>query len=670
MMKIFKLLMALVLACSIINVNPSIHAEEVNDIVYSGMSVNKTEVVAGDTVSYTFHVNNSLNHINYIYVEFFMPITGASIGFSANYDNGNPEGVYTLNIETDDTFQNGMWKWHYAYFCDAQDNYLFVNNSEVEQESDLTTKYMNLNAYNFTFSGGDNADVTEPVFHGVSIDKKDLLIGQKNTFFIEATDDNKIEYIDVVLESPSGNEVYKRDYFDETDISNNVYPVNFEIFGDEAEEGTWKLTEIYITDQGENCKVVEASTTNFNDCAFNLVKKDPTAIVFDSSKVRLEVGDEYPLFFDVFVDDIAIEAEVTFTSSNTDIVTVDEYGWMNAHALGSAVITATTNNGIKATCNIEVVENITTVFRLAGDNRYATAFATADFMHAIFGRPNTVIIANGENYADALAGSYLAAYYGAPILMTNRKTTVINDLVEYIDENTSEGANVYILGGENAVSGTIDQYLKDRNYNVKRLVGKDRYETNLMILNEVPVKANHILVCTGTGFADSLSVSALGKPILLVGKTLSKAQKEYLQANVGAEIRIIGGTSAVSKKVEYECMNWGMVKRYAGKDRYETSIKVAEKYFDDIDAAVIAYAKNFPDGLSAGPLAYILRAPLILTDSTKNNKLARDYIMERELTIGFTIGGSALITNDAVRTVFGLSSDEEIYDSLDSIGEE
>jgi low affinity Fe/Cu permease len=143
-------------------------------------------------------------------------------------------------------------------------------------------------------------------------------------------------------------------------------------------------------------------------------------------------------------------------------------------------------------------------------------------------------------------------------------------------------------------------------------------------------------------------------------KKLTAEQKEYLRRNMEAEVRIIGGTSAVSKNIEYECMNYTYVKRIAGANRYETSIKVAENYFDEIDGMVLAYARNFLDGLSAGPLAYVTGSPLILTDSSKNNKLANDYAHKMLPSFSFTIGGSKLITDETLRDMFDLLPEEEI----------
>ena len=291
------------------------------------------------------------------------------------------------------------------------------------------------------------------------------------------------------------------------------------------------------------------------------------------------------------------------------------------------------------------------VIRIAGDTRYETAYAIADQLKEALGieKFNSLIVAYGKNFPDALTGSYLAAVKDAPILLTEDKKQ--DDVIAYIADNLVEGGTVYILGGVNAIPSSFETALAARNITAKRLAGDDRYQTNLEILKEAGTSADQeILICTGTGFADSLSASAAGLPILLVGKELTAAQKEFL-ANSSGKFVIIGGTSAVSATLEAELSAIGTVERLGGETRYETSVLVAKRFVEDPGAAILAYAQNFPDGLCGGPLAYALGTPLILTD-TKHPDAADAYI--ENITSGIVVGGSILISDEAVATIFDL----------------
>ena len=94
------------------------------------------------------------------------------------------------------------------------------------------------------------------------------------------------------------------------------------------------------------------------------------------------------------------------------------------------------------------------------------------------------------------------------------------------------------------------------------------------------------------------------------------------------------------------------IERLAGSTRYETSTAVAKKFFPNTKTVLLAYAKNFPDGLSGGPLAMKKNAPIILTDSGKIGA-AQTYVKASGARSSITLGGPALISDAAVDTIMG-----------------
>ena len=297
------------------------------------------------------------------------------------------------------------------------------------------------------------------------------------------------------------------------------------------------------------------------------------------------------------------------------------------------------------------------VIRLSGANRYATGFAVADQLKENLGVESfeAVVVAYGQNFPDALTGSYLAAVKNAPILLTEK--SVDHTVAAYIDENLVSGGTVYILGGAAAVSESFENALRSRGFAVKRLKGAGRYETNLAILKEAGVNTtDEVLIATGKNYADSLSASATGLPMLLVDKELSEAQKAFLETTSGKFV-IIGGTGAVSADVEAELDAMGDVTRVKGANRYGTSVEIAKRYFTDPESAVLAYAQGFPDGLCGGPLALSMDAPLILT-SNDSFAAADDYVAG--ISSGAVTGGTSRISDDTVRAIFDLSPDTPV----------
>ena len=150
------------------------------------------------------------------------------------------------------------------------------------------------------------------------------------------------------------------------------------------------------------------------------------------------------------------------------------------------------------------------------------------------------VVANGDNYADALSGAYLAKINNAPLILVNEHN--MEAAIDYINQNlsASKANKVYLIGG----TRVVPEYMRTRlsgNFTVKRISGEDRFATNLAILKEANVNSEEILVCSGYGFADSLSASASGRPILLVGDALSDEQKAFLKDINSIKFAIIGG---------------------------------------------------------------------------------------------------------------------------------
>ena len=311
---------------------------------------------------------------------------------------------------------------------------------------------------------------------------------------------------------------------------------------------------------------------------------------------------------------------------------------------------------------LELKSTLSGVIRVAGENRYETGFKVADVYKETLGveKFQTALVATGKNFADALPGSYLAYVKQAPILLTNEKEQYMDSVVAYITENVEAGADVYILGGTAVVPAEMDEKLTAAGYNPVRLAGENRYETNVKILEAAGVTGGEIIVATGTNFADSLSASAVGRPILLVKDQLNDLQKEYLTTLESSSFYIVGGEAAVGKEVEKELGAYGTVlDRLAGRNRRETSVLIAQNFFGDPPAAVTAYAGNFPDGLCGGPLAAELNVPLLIIVDGKTTEAA-DYMAAKNIELGYVLGGEKVLADKTVETVFGLESTDEI----------
>lgn len=301
-----------------------------------------------------------------------------------------------------------------------------------------------------------------------------------------------------------------------------------------------------------------------------------------------------------------------------------------------------------------IVADILGVYRLAGSTRFDTALKAADALKANLDleKFENIIIASGTGFADALSGSYLAAVKQAPILLSyttewNRKA------VDYVKENLAENGTVYILGGTAAVPEELEVMLE--GYQLVRLAGENRFGTNLAVLREAGAGEGELLVCTGTGFADSLSASAVGLPILLVHDSLYEDQEAYLTGLEETAITVIGGEAAVSQELEETLAAYGTVERVFGENRVETSVAIARRYFDSPKVMVLAGAAGYPDGLCGSVLAYSMEGPLLLTMSGYGKTVAA-YAEENGIRDGIVLGGRNAVTNAAAKAAFGLGA--------------
>ncbi len=357
--------------------------------------------------------------------------------------------------------------------------------------------------------------------------------------------------------------------------------------------------------------------------------------------------------------------------------------WANANVSGNVLTVK--NNASWVTylydCgnNFEVTFTLNTgaspvsgnVKRVSGNMRFDTAIETADALKTALGvsKFDNIILASGgrggkndTGFADALAGSYLAIAKKAPILLHYGRSQNVN--LPYIQNNLKAGGTVYILGGTGAVPNSVVTDLRNIGvYNIKRLGGADRFETNLAILEEAGVSSNQeILVSTGWNYADALSISATGLPVLLLNTAngqISAAQRTFLRNHRDNMYTFIGSEAAVSSQMQYmvESIIGSSTNRIYGDARESTSVAVAETYFNSPDFAVVAYSRNFPDGLCGGPLAYYMNAPMLLTNVNQAQiNITNAYLTDKGIISGYVMGGADILSDAVVKAVFGITA--------------
>ncbi|WLR41596.1 cell wall-binding repeat-containing protein [Bacillus carboniphilus] len=238
--------------------------------------------------------------------------------------------------------------------------------------------------------------------------------------------------------------------------------------------------------------------------------------------------------------------------------------------------------------------------RLQGVDRYETS---VEISKAGWNKSDTVILARGDNYADALAGVPLSHKLDAPLLLTESNT--LTDVT--LDEiSRLKASKVIILGGKAAISQDVADVLKAEKIGVERIWGDDRYETAQKIAKEVaPNGTETAVVVNGQNFPDALSVASYaakhGYPILLTGADeLADPTETALEELNVKSTYVIGGEKVVTPGVMDQLPK---AKRLAGEDRYKTSVAVSNYFDKGADHQYIATGEKFADALSGAALA-------------------------------------------------------------------
>ncbi|WP_440709286.1 cell wall-binding repeat-containing protein [Herbiconiux sp. YIM B11900] len=261
------------------------------------------------------------------------------------------------------------------------------------------------------------------------------------------------------------------------------------------------------------------------------------------------------------------------------------------------------------------------VDRIGGTDRFEVSANVS--AKSFSGGADTVFIASGEGFADALSVGPLAARAKSPLLLTARDTlppSVASEL-----KRLGPG-QVVIVGGVASVSKATEAAIAASapGARIQRIDGADRYAVSQALLSSsyAPSSARVLYVANGANFPDALSsgpaATYASTGVLLVNgtaPTLSPHELEVIRGFVGAggTVRIAGGPNSVSAAIERQIRAVRGVERIGGADRYEVSSAINAEVFTRPSTAFVASGSAFADALAGGVAAGVTRAPLYLS---------------------------------------------------------
>ena len=189
------------------------------------------------------------------------------------------------------------------------------------------------------------------------------------------------------------------------------------------------------------------------DTSSNQPSYDPaTEVVINETSVPEQVYVRDTFQITATVTPATANPAVTWTSSNTNVASIDEQGNFKALAVGATTIKATTENGLKASKQIKVKEYVPVETITVGKTSV------------------TVAAEGGFHYMDAVVG---------PEMATNKKVTYTssNEAVATVDENgmvTAKAAGNAIItakaAGDESKTATTNVTVTAQSWNNKEVV--------------------------------------------------------------------------------------------------------------------------------------------------------------------------------------------------------
>lgn len=294
------------------------------------------------------------------------------------------------------------------------------------------------------------------------------------------------------------------------------------------------------------------------------------------------------------------------------------------------------------------------VHRITGADRYATA-ANICLQGWEGMTPKYVVLARGDQFADALAGVPLAYSLGAPILLTD---------LDKLPGATKEallvlGAEkVILLGGSQAISSGVEDELYGMGLATERIGGANRFDTAANIARRLAELGKYnagVVVASAADFPDALAASSyaavLGYPIVLVEKDkIPDFSREVLMELSPDITYIAGGTAAINSEVEAGLQN---PKRVYGADRFATAVNLAKEFRPYESMFYVATGLNFADAIAGSVLAARKNAGLLLV-AKEVPAAVREYMGETAAGSVTIFGGTAAVSDALARDLDAL----------------
>lgn len=316
------------------------------------------------------------------------------------------------------------------------------------------------------------------------------------------------------------------------------------------------------------------------------------------------------------------------------------------------------------------------VYRVYGDTAIETAVGASVFNFANASDPdpnvpkaNVAVLTRADAYYDGLAGSALAGFKNGPMLLTPNY-----GLADAVSAELSRvlhpGATVYVLGGTDVMSGTIDNQVRALGFTPKRLAGDTVIETAKAIADEMTTTPKTILLATSNTYYDALSAGAAAAAaqdtvVLLTSiQGMPATTLNYLNSIDPSQVDVVTVGGPADEALNNAPLNWPAGSTYysvVGDTAVDTASRLAEFWYAAPRAAAVATMATWQDALTGGSLIAGW-GPVLLTSPGFLSSATADYLSDESASVSVAVllgGEDALDPWVAERTgqVIGLDYD-------------
>lgn len=260
------------------------------------------------------------------------------------------------------------------------------------------------------------------------------------------------------------------------------------------------------------------------------------------------------------------------------------------------------NEAIAAKYQAQLDANVP--FFLGGQTRVETSIAIAK--HVFPTAPDTIYVARGDKYADALSGGSLT---DGPIVLLMGNKSALNSLRDYV--RSSGAKRVIALGGTGVINNRDLAFIANGKP-TGRLGGANRMDTSAQIalrawsLNRS--KFNTVYLSEQSLGIDALAGGSLTDgPVLLVKSSgpLSASVRNAIGMINPQRVVALGGPPVVSDAVLREAAQGRPTDRYWGQDRYATAIDISRHAFPNGNIQHVYFAPGLApiDAIAGGVIS-------------------------------------------------------------------